>query len=265
MQPRSSASKLVVLGTFIAAGLPLGSQAAHAAREHGHAHTSHKADHGAHRAARHHHATGHLAAVSHHGRHGHHGNAAHGHRVASRGISCVPFARAESGIEISGNAKNWWHNAAGVYARGVRPEVGSVLNFRSNDHMRLGHVAVVTDVIDSRHVEIDHSNWSRHGTVSRNVSVVDVSPDNDWSEVRVQLARGETYGSVYPTFGFIYARAAGSMTVAQAGQTMRPHVQQAMAVRPVRGDEVAELPAVRHGLDLSLPGLANDAPSRSLR
>ncbi len=98
-----------------------------------------------------------------------------------RGISCVPFARENSGIEIRGNALTWWGHAAGVYARGYRPEVGSVLNFRATRHMRLGHVAVVTNVLTPRVVEIDHANWSARGKVSRGIRVVDVSPANDWS------------------------------------------------------------------------------------
>ena len=56
------------------------------------------------------------------------------------GISCVPFAREVSGIELTGNAATWWDEAAGQYARGSSPETGSVLNFRANSSMHLGHV-----------------------------------------------------------------------------------------------------------------------------
>ena len=94
------------------------------------------------------------------------------------GIQCVTFARADSGIELSGNASAWWDHAAGVYARGNRPEAGSVLNFRANGSMRLGHVAVVNQVVDSRTIEIDHANWGGPGAVrggiSRDIYVVDV-------------------------------------------------------------------------------------------
>ena len=72
--------------------------------------------------------------------------------------------------------------------------------------MRLGHVAVVTNVISPRHIEIDHANWGSPGRVSRNIDVVDVSPNNDWTEVRVALSQAEDYGSMYPTYGFIYDR-----------------------------------------------------------
>ena len=53
----------------------------------------------------------------------------------SNALQCVPFARDNSGIAIVGNAVNWWGKAAGVYERGSRPEVGSVLNFRATGRM----------------------------------------------------------------------------------------------------------------------------------
>ena len=136
----------------------------------------------------------------------------------SRGgaLQCVPFARENSGIELAGNASNWWSAADGLYERGARPEVGSVLNFRANGRMRMGHVAVVSNVVDGRNVEIDHANWSGRGAIGRNVRVVDVSAGNDWSAVRVALSRGD-YGSVYPTYGFIYDRPDRGIMVANAG------------------------------------------------
>jgi len=132
------------------------------------------------------------------------------HHVArGGGISCVPFARSDSGIVVAGNAWQWWDHAAGIYARGHVPEPGSVLAFRANPRMRLGHVAVVSRIINRREVEIDQANWwgpGAHGGVSRNVPVVDVSEANDWSAVRVGLGRSGDFGSVYPTYGFIYDR-----------------------------------------------------------
>ena len=121
------------------------------------------------------------------------------------GMSCVPFARDNSGIELAGNAGTWWDHAAGVYQRGAKPELGSVLNFRSTGRMRMGHVAIVPTVINGRVLEIDHANWDARGRISRGVRVVDVSEGNDWSAVRVALGSGD-YGSVYPTYGFIYDR-----------------------------------------------------------
>ena len=165
------------------------------------------------------------------------------------GIQCVTFARADSGIELSGNASAWWSNAAGVYQRGARPEAGSVLNFRANGSMRMGHVAVVNQVVDSRTIEIDHANWGGPGAVrggiSRDISVVDVSPSNDWSAVRVALGHTGEFGSIYPTYGFIYNRPDHGTMVA-ANDTRAPMVAMNPAPRDLRGassfDEVAEAP-----------------------
>lgn len=126
------------------------------------------------------------------------------------GISCVPYVRSVTNIDVKGNAGNWWANAAGIYERGNRPERGSIMNFRATGRMRLGHVAVVTRVIDSRTVEIDHANWAGPGAtkggISRGIPVIDVSEYNDWSAVRVGLGHSGDYGSVYPIYGFIYDR-----------------------------------------------------------
>ena len=127
----------------------------------------------------------------------------------ARWISCVPYAREVSGIMVVGNAYQWWENAAGQYARGDRPEIGAVLNFRSNRRMPLGHVAIVDKVINSREIVIEHANWpggALRGPVMRNITVVDVSEANNWSAVRVELGHTGEFGSVYPTYGFIYNR-----------------------------------------------------------
>ena len=120
-------------------------------------------------------------------------------------MSCVPFARAASGIDVAGNAYAWWGNAAGRYARGDAPVPGSVLAFRANMRMRLGHVAVVSRVINRREIEVDQANWADWGQITRGVKVIDVSEDNSWTDVRVALGDGR-FGSVYPTYGFIYDR-----------------------------------------------------------
>lgn len=175
------------------------------------------------------------------------------------GIQCVPFARAATGIELKGNATNWWDAADGVYERGNRPEPGSVLNFRSTGRMRLGHVAAVVAVVNSREVEIDHANWAGPGVpkgrITRGISVVDVSDDNDWSAVRVELGRSGEYGSVYPTYGFIYDRPDRGVMVANnlPGHGRPPRVS--------AYDEVAEAPSRGAIRDASFI----DAPTRSIR
>ena len=100
------------------------------------------------------------------------------------------------------------------------PKPGSVLTFRSNGRMRLGHVAVVSRVINPREVEIEHANWwgpGMNGGVARNIPVVDVSEANDWTAVRVGLGQPGHFGSVYPTYGFIYDRPDTGMLVAATG------------------------------------------------
>jgi len=166
------------------------------------------------------------------------------------GISCVPFARSDSGISVAGNAWEWWEHAAGVYARGSVPEAGSVLNFRSNGRMRLGHVAVVSRVTNPREIQIDHANWWG-GAVTRNIPVVDVSEANDWTAVRVGLGRSGEFGSVYPTYGFIYDRPdTGKMVASSQAPAPQADLNPAPSdLRPAteRGwqayEEVAEAPA----------------------
>ena len=122
---------------------------------------------------------------------------------------CVPFARLVSGIQIFGDAWTWWSQAAGKYQTGFVPKAGAVLCFRPSGRMRLGHVAVVSQVLTDRVIQISHANWSMidgdRGHVERNVTVVDVSPNGDWSQVKVWNDPSHDLGTtVYPTYGFIY-------------------------------------------------------------
>jgi hypothetical protein len=172
----------------------------------------------------------------------------------SRGISCVPYARQVSGIMVPGNAWQWWDNAGGLYARGDRPEAGSVLNFRSNGRMRLGHVAVVTQVVNEREVIVSQANWPSGGGaggVSHGVAVVDVSEANNWSAVRVELGHAGEFGSVYPTYGFIYNRPdTGVVTASIARPAPQPDINRVPSdLRPAAErpwhtvEEVAEAPS----------------------
>jgi surface antigen len=121
-------------------------------------------------------------------------------------LQCVVYARAISGIEIRGNANSWWAQADGRYARGHAPRVGAVLAFAATSRMRFGHVAMVSQVISDREVLLTHANWSYRGGIERDVRAVDVSPEGDWSMVKVWYARTASLGTTaYPTKGFIYA------------------------------------------------------------
>jgi surface antigen len=179
-------------------------------------------------------------------------------------IQCVAFAKADAGIEIRGNARDWWDRAAGIYERGAVPEPGSVLSFRETGRMPLGHVAVVSARLDDRTIVIDQSHWNSRG-ITRDVEVKDVSEFNDWSLVRVQLGHGRAFGSIYPTHGFIYPRPATNRD--EPEEDTRPAAAFTPAARPRQHAalEVAEVPAPSRGLDLSLNGFAVDAPYRTLR
>jgi surface antigen len=157
---------------------------------------------------------------------------------------CVPFARLASGIQIFGDAWTWWSQAAGKYQTGFVPKEGAVLCFKPTGRMRLGHVAVVSQVLTDRVIQITHANWSLidggRGHVEQNVTVVDVSPDGDWSQVKVWNDPTRNLGTtVYPTYGFIYqdAAAATSARITQAqnaaiAMAQSAASQVAAAVRP---------------------------------
>jgi len=122
---------------------------------------------------------------------------------------CVPFARAASGIQIYGDAWTWWDQAEGHYRRGYAPKVGAVIVFARSARLPLGHVAVISRVVTSRVVMVTHANWSRidgeRGHAEQDVTLTDMSPDGDWSAVRVWYRDMDGLGSTtYPVYGFIY-------------------------------------------------------------
>ncbi|MBL8531393.1 MAG: CHAP domain-containing protein [Hyphomonadaceae bacterium] len=120
-------------------------------------------------------------------------------------LQCVPFARSASGIQIYGDANLWWARAAGRYPRSSRPAAGAVLAIRGYNTNTRGHVAVVTEVLSPRLIRVDHANWLNGGEVSVGVPVADVSPNNDWSQIRVWHIPGEHWGGrVYRADGFIH-------------------------------------------------------------
>lgn len=122
---------------------------------------------------------------------------------------CVPFARAASGIQIYGDAWTWWDQARGRYARGNRPKVGAVIVFARTARLPLGHVAVVSRIVEPRVVMVTHANWSRlngaRGHAEQDVTLFDVSERGDWSIVKVWFRDSAGLGSSrYPVNGFIY-------------------------------------------------------------
>jgi len=118
-------------------------------------------------------------------------------------LECAPFARALSGVHLSGSAADWWWQADGRYARDDRPSVGSVLVLRRSRRLPEGHVAVVSQVLSRRQILVTQANWVHH-RVSADQPVIDVSAANDWSVVRVWWPpTGEMGVTDYPAYGFI--------------------------------------------------------------
>lgn len=145
---------------------------------------------------------------------------------------CVTFARQFSGIQLFGDAATWWHQAVGRYEQGFVPRVGGVLVFKPFAHMRVGHVATVSEIVSPREIKVTHANWSpiagHRGAVEANVTVVDTSSAGDWSRVRVWYAPlGDVGKTDYPVYGFIYGHAASAVaavdhaTLAAIGSTER--------------------------------------------
>ena len=131
--------------------------------------------------------------------------------VPARPIECVPYAREVSGIDIRGDAWTWWRTAKGRYRTGQVPAVGSVLALKRTKHLRGGHLAVVTAILNNREVLVDQANWLNQGQIHISTPVRDVSANNDWSAVRVWYIPGDTYGTrTYAAHGFIYSESAAA-------------------------------------------------------
>jgi surface antigen len=156
--------------------------------------------------------------------------------AASFGGNCVYYARNASGISLDGNAAAWWSSARGRYERGQTPSAGAVLVFKPSGHMRVGHVAVVSRVVGPREILVDQANWVR-GRVVKSMSVVDASPQNDWTVVKVLELHSRIHGRPNATYGFIYPHTpratGGDSVIAAGGNDVSPRklpVQPAIAI-----------------------------------
>ena len=124
-------------------------------------------------------------------------------------VECAPYARQVSGIQLYGDAADWWEQAAGRYARSDQPEPGAVLVFRRSARLPHGHVSVVLALRSRREITVTQANWV-HGQVAHGEPVMDVSPGNDWTLVRVWWAPAGVLGTTpYATFGFVTRAPAG--------------------------------------------------------
>jgi surface antigen len=179
-------------------------------------------------------------------------------------LQCVPYARRVSGIELKGDAYTWWRKADGRYERGQQPETGAVLSFKRTRGMYLGHVAVVSEAVNARKILITQAHWPtpgmRHSDISHAVSVVDVSSDNDWTQVRVEIGHSGRYGSVYQTNGFIYGRQSAHTLMAEVS-TAHAAASAAMRGGSVWSQTVQLASAPNYGG----AAITDSAPDRSLR
>ena len=167
-------------------------------------------------------------------------------------LQCVPYARAVSGIQIYGDAWTWWSQAKGRYARGYLPKIGAVMALRPHANSRLGHVAAVSRIIDTRTILVRHANWSpidgRRGQIEDNVKVVDVSPTNDWSEVRIWYAPiGALGGSHWPVQGFIYRVKPGSSDISARSGAPQPAAMTNGAAKRRSKDPIADIIGAKMG------------------
>ena len=138
---------------------------------------------------------------------------------------CAAFARVFSGIQIFGDAWTWWEKATGHYLKGDTPQAGAVLVFKPQGQMRLGHVAVVSQVLTDRIIQVTHANWSPidggRGKIEQNVTVVDVSPTGDWTQVKVWYDPLRDLGATtYSTYGFVYKTASDNAGIAARSAAM---------------------------------------------
>jgi hypothetical protein len=121
---------------------------------------------------------------------------------------CVPFARALSGISLTGDAWTWWDQAKGRYPRSATPAIGAVMVFRRTEELPLGHVAVVTAILGPRSVLISHRNWAGgldKGRIDLDRPAEDTSRRNDWSLVRVwHAASGRLGPGAHALAGFVH-------------------------------------------------------------
>lgn len=155
------------------------------------------------------------------------------------GINCVQYVRSVSDIELSGDGWMWWERASDRYERGNVPQAGAVMVFKRTKSMVHGHIALVSEVVDERTIRINHSNWAPRGglrgRVDTDVTVQDISDNNDWSAVRVWYDKADAFGRPYPVAGFVYSPS-GGMPPAQD-----PVIEAATPVKLRKNDRNAPL------------------------
>jgi len=132
----------------------------------------------------------------------------------------------------SGNAKNWFAAAPGRgYATGHSPQVGAVLVWTGDIGAGAGHVAIVTRVISSTEIRIDHANYALNGAMDqkiyRDIGVKDASGGN-WTKVKTWYSATNDRNNVvwgsndYSVYGFIYPKGMEMKMPTKAGHAWIP-------------------------------------------
>lgn len=180
-------------------------------------------------------------------------------------LQCVPYAREVSGVAIRGDAWTWWDQAKGRYQRGREPKPGAVIALANSDAMPLGHVAVVSRILDERRILVRHANWSAPGMIEDDVLAIDSSEDNDWSQVRIWWGQSQQMGARdNPVNGFIYPARTGRRPAfaEDAGDDEGRRMLADISAKPDRPRRAA---APRLKLDLSVLATRHDAAVTSGR
>ncbi len=122
----------------------------------------------------------------------------------ARRFFCAEYARIRSGFPVFGDAKFWWERARNLFDRVAEPVADSVMVFSASKRLKRGHVAVVTHIVSAREIRVDQANWMNKGEIDHSTPVLDVSPGNDWSQVRVWDVPSKQFGArTYKISGFI--------------------------------------------------------------
>ncbi len=130
--------------------------------------------------------------------------------IPEKPVSCVPFARDKSGVNIRGDAYTWWDRADGHYRKSTTPAPGAVMVLAGYSGPKRAHVAVVRRIVSSREIRVDHANWLNNGAIYLDDPVADISQHNDWSLVLVWNVQTHAWGvHQYSVQGFIGPGPAG--------------------------------------------------------
>jgi hypothetical protein len=87
---------------------------------------------------------------------------------------------------------------------------GAVLVLRATRRLPYGHVSVVRRVLGPREILVTQANWEP-GRIDQSAPILDVSPRNDWSLVRVWWHPTNRIGrSRFAAYGFILPKSPAS-------------------------------------------------------